>query len=128
MGWMVGLVCAVLISATGNVFSQRGDSYRHTKDRGQGDGKHTSARYDSKKNFSSKIYRITEADSLQEIKMKPIVDRTSKRLESLRMSYQKQEKRVMDSLSIQLKPILKEDQMKRLDDFNYHAQDRAHKR
>ncbi len=127
-GWMVALACMVLIGASGSVFAQRGDSYRNGKGRDHGDGKYASARHDSKKSFSNKIYRITEADSLQEIKMKPIVDRASKRLESLQMSYQKQEKRVMDSLSIQLKPILKEDQMKRLDDFNYHAQDRARMR
>lgn len=49
--------------------------------------------------------------------MKPAVDHASKRLESLRLSYQKQEKRVLDSLSLQVKPYLKEEQLKKLNNW-----------
>ena len=77
-----------------------------------------------KRNLSDKVYRITQADSVQKQKMKPAVDRASKRLESLRLSYQKQEKRVLDSLSLQLKPILKEEQLQKLNDWK----DRTDKR
>ena len=59
--------------------------------------------------------------------MKPSVEQATKRLENLRLNYQKQEKRVLDSLSLQLKPILKEDQFRRLEDFNYHHQERMRK-
>ena len=123
-GWIMALTCMALIAASGSLLAQRGDSHHHGKGRGHGEDLHASARNDSGKGFSNRIYRITQADSLQELKMKSIVDRTCKRLESLRLSYQKQEKKVLDSLSVQLKPILKEDQMKRLDDFNYHRQEK----
>lgn len=117
---MYAAAMAVMLLAAGNVSAQRGDSYRHNKDRGHhnkgryhGDGKQA-----GKSNFSNRIYRMTDADSLQSIKMKPVVDRTSKRLDALRISYQKQEQRVMDSLKLQLKPILKEEQLKSLDRFS----------
>ena len=67
--------------------------------------------------LSSKIYRVTHADSLQAKKMKPLLDKASNRIEILRANYHLQEKRVLDSLRFQLKPILKEDQLKRLEDF-----------
>ena len=125
-GLMYGLVIMAMLATSGTAFAQRGGGNHHYKNHGH-DGKNVSARNDSKRTFSSRIYRVTEADSLQQIKMKPAVEKASKRLDNLRLSYQKQEKRVMDSLSLQLKPILKEEQMKRLDDFNYHRQERIKK-
>jgi hypothetical protein len=74
-----------------------------------------------KRNLSDKIYRITEADSLQKIKMKPLVDKAAKRMESLRASYQKQETKTLDSLRAQLKPILKEEQLKKLEGYGNHS-------
>ena len=87
---------------------------RHGQDhRGKShDGKATS------KGLAEKVYRVTGADSVQKKKMKPAVDRASKRLETLRASYRKQEQKVMDSLSLQVKPFLKEDQLKKLNDWN----------
>ena len=126
-GWMYLAAFVTLIGVSGNAFGQRGDRYGRGKGHGH-DGHDARASKDSKGNFSNRIYRITEADSLQAKEMKPVVDRASKRLEALRLSFQKQEKRVMDSVSLQLKPMLKEDQWKRLDDFNYHYQDRAQRR
>ncbi len=68
--------------------------------------------------MADKVYRITQADSIQAKKMKPIVDKASNRLRTLRADYQKKEKIVLDSLNLLLKPLLKDDQKKRLDDFN----------
>lgn len=77
-----------------------------------------------KKSFSEKIYRVTRADSIQKIKMKPAVERASKRLEAIRLSFQAQEKRVMDSLMLQLKPVLNATQTKLMEEFemkkNHH--------
>jgi hypothetical protein len=87
----------------------------HKKHDGDHDKHHD--KNSGKKDLSSKVYRITDADSLQKQKMKPSVDHASKRLESLRLSYQKQEKRVLDSLSLQVKPYLKEEQLKKLNDW-----------
>lgn len=60
---------------------------------------------------------MTRADSLQKIKMKPTVERASKRLEAIRLSYQAQEKRVIDSLKLQLKPMLNATQVKLMEEF-----------
>lgn len=76
------------------------------------------------KSFSEKIYRVTRADTLQKIKMKPAVERASKRLEVIRLSYRAQEKSVMDSLKLQLKPVLDATQIKLMEEFemkkNHH--------
>ncbi len=112
--WLLGLGLATLVSA--GVMAQGGDdSHQKRHDGGRG-GKH---HYENsgKRNLSDKVYRITEADSVQKQKMKPTLDRASKRLEALKVSYRKQEKKVLDSLSVQLKPYLKEEQLKRLNDW-----------
>lgn len=130
-GWLIVAMCVFLIGASVSAFAQRGDSKhgRYGHSRGGDHNKRVNVTKRSPQDaFQDRIYHITEADSLQKMKMKPVLARTSKRLESLRLSYQKQEKRVMDSLSLQMKPILKEDQMKRLDDYNYHRQERARKK
>jgi hypothetical protein len=68
--------------------------------------------------MAERVYRITQADSIQAKKMKPIVDKASDRLKNLRADFQKKEKVVLDSLNLQLKPLLRDDQKKRLDEFN----------
>lgn len=86
----------------------------HTK-RGQGKQEYS---HSGKSSLANRVYHITGADSVQKIKMKPVLDKATKRLEALRTSYRKQQKRVMDSLSVQLKPVLKEDQLKKLNDWH----------
>ena len=95
-----------------------GDNHRKRHD-----GDHGKHRYENseKRNLSDRVYRITNADSLQKQKMKPAVDRASKRITSLRLTYQKQEQRVLDSLSLQVKPYLKEEQLKKLNDWKDRA-------
>ena len=127
-GWMYVFALAALVGVSGSAFAQRGDGRQGGRGHIGFDKKDATARNDAKRSFAGRIYRITESDSLQVIRMKPIVDRTSKRLDALRASFARQEKRVMDSLSLQLKPILKEEQMKRLEDFNYHNQERFRKK
>jgi hypothetical protein len=127
-GWLKVVICVFLIGVSANTFAQHGYSKHGKSNRGNHDKRINDAKSSTQDAFSSHVYRITEADSLQKIKMKPVLAKTNKRLESLRLSYQKQEKRVLDSLSLQMKPILKEDQMKRLDDYNYHRQERLKKK
>jgi hypothetical protein len=68
--------------------------------------------------MADRIYIVTQADSIQARKMKPAVDKASDRVKALREEYQRKEKVVMDSLRLLVKPFLKEDQNKRLDDFS----------
>jgi hypothetical protein len=110
--WLLSLGLATIVSI--GAMAQHGDD--HHKRHGRS---HDKGHYDksSNRNLSSRVYHVTEADSVQKQKMKPAIDRASKRLESLRLSYQKQQKKVMDSLSLQVKPYLKEEQLKKLNDW-----------
>jgi len=111
--WLLSLGLATIVSM-GAMGQGHGGDHHH------GDGgnhRKNHAEKSGKRNLSDKIYRVTQADSLQKQKMKPAIDHASKRLESIRLSYQKQEKRVMDSLSLQVKPFLKEEQVKKLNDW-----------
>lgn len=113
--WMV--VALVLLISTG------AHAQRHDGRSKHGGRQHEAFRRGGDKNFSAQVIRVTHADSLQKKKLQPALDKVSKRLEALRASYQKQEKRVLDSLDAQLKPVLKEDQLKRWDDYKYHRFD-----
>lgn len=113
--WVLSLGLATLVSVS--AMAQRGDGGHHRGHGGGHDGKHRYG-HSEKRNLSDRIYRITNADSTQKVKMKPAVDRAAKRLDALRANYQKQEKRVMDSLALQVKPYLKEEQLKKLSDWN----------
>ncbi len=111
--WLLSLGLVTIVSFGAMAQGHHDD---HHKKR---DSDHSKHHYENsgKKDLSSKVYHVTDADSLQKQKMKPAVDRASKRLESLRLTYQKQEKRVLDSLSLQVKPYLKEEQLKKLNDW-----------
>ena len=108
----------ILISAfTANVVAQQSSDKRDHHGRHGDKGKHHNHGEYRNHNISSKMYRITNADSLQAKKMKPFVDKASKRMETLRTEYHRKEMRVLDSLQIQIKPFLKEEQLKKLSDF-----------
>jgi len=105
--------------ATAMCMSAMAQGHGHGDHRGRHDRKGDNHKQENsgKRNLSERIYHVTQADSLQKLKMKPSVDRASKRLASLRLAYQKEEKRVLDSLSFQVKPYLKEEQLKKLNDW-----------
>ena len=117
---MVALVLLISAGANAQRHDGRGKHGGREYDGGKG---HEAFRRGGDKNFSAQVIRVTHADSLQKKKLQPTLDKASKRLEALRASYQKQEKRILDSLDAQLKPVLKEDQLKRWDDFKYHRYD-----
>ncbi|MBS1543325.1 MAG: hypothetical protein JST14_06800 [Bacteroidetes bacterium] len=85
--------------------------------RGRG---HSREQMSKERGFASHVYRVTDADSLQRVKMKPAVDKASARLEALRERFRKQEKQVLDSLGMKIKPVLKEEQWQEWNDFVYH--------
>lgn len=114
--WLLSLGLATAV-CMGALAQGHGDHHqRHDGKR----GRHHEEK-SGKKDLSERIYQITQADSLQKQKMKPSVDRASKRLASLRLSHRKQEKSVLDSLSLQVKPYLKEEQLKKLNDWKDKA-------
>jgi hypothetical protein len=110
--WLFGLGLATVVSMS--VMAQDHGDHHHKRhdDKGKHHYEHS-----GKRNLSERVYHVTNADSVQKQKMKPAIDRASKRLESLRANYQKQEKRVLDSLSLQVKPYLKEEQLQKLNNW-----------
>jgi hypothetical protein len=116
---MMGIV--VLTCLAMSAWAQKKEDAKVEKGHDRGHrhhGKHGGR--DSYKNstVADRVYRITQADSIQAKKMKPVVDKASDRMKALRADYQKKEKIVMDSLKLQLKLLLKEEQNKKLDEFN----------
>jgi hypothetical protein len=114
---LLGLGLAILVSLNGMAQDGRG---HHQRPGGKRDKHYHEGR--GKNNLSDKVYRITAADSVQKQKLKPAIDHASKRLASLRLSYQKQERRVLDSLTLQVKPMLKEDQWQKLNNWKDRGQ------
>ena len=113
---MVMLFFILAAGMSANTFAQgKGghDRGQHGKDH---KGKHDDSDH-SKKSLAAKIAKVTDADSAQSVKMKPVIDRASKRLEALKAAYEKQEKKALDSLKLQLKPYLKDEQQKKLEAY-----------
>lgn len=114
---MLGIAMFTCLSVS--VWAQKKDDNQKNKEH-HGRHGHYSGHRGGYRNgtLADKVYHITQADSIQAKKIKPMVDKASIRLGVLRAEYQKKEKIVMDSLNLQLKPLLKDDQKKRLDDFS----------
>ena len=108
------ITCIILISAFAvSAVAQSNDKRDHRERHGH-KGRHQKHDGYRTHDLSAKVYRITSADSLQQKKMKPFVDKASKRLETLRTEYHRKEMKVLDSLQLQIKPLLKEEQLKKL--------------
>ncbi len=74
--------------------------------------------------FASTIYKIVQPDSVQSKQIKPITDWASQQIEAIEVSSNSQMSAVLDSVKVQLKPILTEEQQQRLIDFHAKAQGR----
>jgi hypothetical protein len=80
--------------------------------------------------FAEKIYKITQADSLQRRQMQPIVEETMKSIDALQQKTNNEVTILLDSMIVALKPILKADQISKLDGFSKNKTDygRHHQR
>ncbi|HRI78892.1 MAG TPA: hypothetical protein PLR06_05085 [Cyclobacteriaceae bacterium] len=74
--------------------------------------------------FEKMIYRIVEADPSQKEKIQPILDATSRKIEGLEKASTERMIVIMDSMKLAIKPILKEEQMKKLEEFSQKARAR----
>lgn len=74
--------------------------------------------------FASTIYKIVQPDSAQVKQIKPITDWASQQIEAIEVSSNSQMSAVLDSVKVQLKPILTDEQQQRLIDFHAKAQGR----
>jgi hypothetical protein len=80
--------------------------------------------------FAEKIYKITQADSLQRRQMEPIVEQTMTSIDTLQQKTNSDVNRLLDSMIVSLRPILKSDQLNKLKTFskNKNDYDRHHRR
>lgn len=74
--------------------------------------------------FASTIYKIVKPDSAQIKQIKPITDWASQQIEAIEISSNSQMSAVLDSVKVKLKPILTEEQQKRLTEFHEKANGR----
>ena len=63
------------------------------------------------------IYRVVRPDSSQAAKIKPMIDQTSGRIDELQNGCNHEVNNLMDSLRIQLQPILSAEQLTKLEGF-----------
>lgn len=74
--------------------------------------------------FERMIYRIIEADSSQKKKIQPIFDATSIKIEALEKASSERMIGIMDSMKLAMKPVLREEQMNKLEEFSKKARAR----
>ena len=74
--------------------------------------------------FASTIYRVVKPDSAQAKQIKPITEWDSQQIEAIEVSSNSQMSVVLDSVKIQLKSILTEEQQQRLVEFHEKAHGR----
>jgi len=70
------------------------------------------------------IFRIVRPDSTQAAKIRPVVKEASNKIHAVGSRGGHQIMSIMDSLKLQLKPILTKEQLKRLDGFTERARGR----
>lgn len=75
-------------------------------------------RQEGKEIFMQRIIKEANADSLQAKQMKPLMMETMARIDSLQAVTDKKVHAVVDSFEEKLKPILREDQLKKLQEFH----------
>lgn len=75
-------------------------------------------RQEGKEIFMQRIIKEANADSLQAKQMKPLMIETMARIDSLQAVTDKEVHAVVDSFEEKLKPILREDQLKKLQEFH----------
>ena len=78
--------------------------------------------------FTGMIIRVVKPDSDQIKLIRPITEATAARVQELEKISNEKMAQLMDSMRVQLKPILNEEQSKRLDDFGKKAKSRWHRR
>jgi hypothetical protein len=111
---MVGILIGIL--ATG-MFAR----HHYHSDRKGFDKEHRGNR----SGFAERIYRIVQADSSQKKQMQPIVEQTMASIDTLQQKTDGEVKALLDSMIVNLKPILKEEQLSKLETFSKNKSDRG---
>ncbi len=111
---IVGIIIGILVPGFVGKFREGG---RHTMgEHGRGRGGE-----DKKDWFAHTIYKIVQPDSAQAQKIKPITTWASEQVEQIENTSNQGLIKVMDSVKVQLKPIITSEQLQRLDGFSERA-------
>ena len=81
-------------------------------------------RPDRKAGFEKMMYRIIKPDSSQNEQLRAIFKGTSTKIEALEAGSNARMTNIIDSMKVQLQPVLTEEQMKRLEEFSQKTRSR----
>src|SRR3954470_21458748 len=98
--------------------------YHKARGRNEQQGNRGSHEYANEKRhdwFEQKLTHILGADSTQRDKIKPIATWAAARLESIETSAKLNASHVLDSMKVQLRPIVTDEQMQKLEAFERDA-------
>ena len=117
---LVGIIVGSL--ATGMVARQHYNGSKNERSNG---------RSENKTGFLKKIIKVTDADKEQETAMKPILEKTIGRLDSLQENTSQKVQEQINAMLLELEPILRKDQLEKLKEFSEriksHGRHRNHK-
>ncbi|MBL7858973.1 MAG: hypothetical protein JNM57_14880 [Cyclobacteriaceae bacterium] len=109
---IIGVLLGLLIPGAFHKIRQRGE-------RGSR-GPHYTLEH-KQKWFASTIHRIIQPDSLQAQQIKPVTDWAAIGIDSIERSANLQMSNLLDSVKVQLNPLLSHEQRKRLEEFDTKA-------
>lgn len=112
---MIGVLIGML---TPGLFHKYRGGMRH------GRGEVTHGDEGKKEWFTHTINRIVQPDSIQAKKIEPITTWASQQIESLEISSNARMSQIMDSVRMQLQPILTETQQEQLTEFHNNAREK----
>ena len=114
---IVGILIGLLVPG---IFHKYRSGHQHGR-RGHGRGPDDKTQW-----FAGTIYRVVKPDSVQSNQIKPITEWASRQIEAVEANSNARLSSIMDSVRIQLKPILTEEQLQRLDEFGARAKEHWH--
>lgn len=88
-----------------------------------GIGRPTGWRDGGRERFIQKILSVVEADSVQAQRMRPLLNQTMTRIDSLQHTTGREVHTLVDSLEIKLQPILNPEQLKKLNQFHQRGRE-----
>ena len=115
------IVSAVVIVGFVSGFLVHGFINRYQHSHQQERGGHSRRPGDKKDWFVGTIYRIVQPDSAQSDQIKPITKWAASQIDSVEQYSNQRLADILDSVKVQLKPIITEEQLKRLDEFDAKA-------
>lgn len=107
--FIIGIMIGILITG---MFARR-----YYRDREGIRGGKIELNHSRRGNFVGKILHVVDADSAQAERIKPIVEATVHEIDRLQEQGDRDARAAMDSMKVKLAPVLRPEQLKKLDKF-----------